>query len=101
MKVVVERFCPHTSPSSKPLVPGRKPSGVVRTGFGAPKKKVVPKDGGRPGGQVGGLAGLVSKERPLYDGKLRNLLQYFRKKIPQQNDRGFWLNFPQMGNHPC
>ena len=48
MKVVVERFCPHKSPSSKPLVPGRKPSGVVRTGFGAPKKKGGPKRRGPP-----------------------------------------------------
>ena len=27
---------------------------------------------------------------------------FSEKKIPQQNDRGFWLclNLPQMGNHP-
>lgn len=40
--------------------PGRKPSGVVRTGFGAPKKKGGPK---RPAaGRSGGWAGWVGFE---------------------------------------
>ena len=76
MKVVVERFCPNEPPSFSSLWSRQETFRSCSNWVWGPQKKGGPK---RP---VGGLAGLVSKEGPLYDGKLRNLLQYFRKKNP-------------------
>ena len=77
--------------------PGRKPSGVVRTGFGAPKKKVVRKD------RWVGWLGWFRRRGHCMTENYETCCNIFGKKIPQQNDRGFWLclNLPQMGKHPC